>query len=306
MDKFYLIANPVSGNGKAGKDWHKIAALLTAKGVDYREVFTTEARQEQQLVARAIEQGYRKFIVLGGDGTLNETINGIFNQDTVAPNKITVGVIPVGTGNDWCRMFHIPNNYEKAIEIIKTGNIFLHDAGVIAFAENDMVRRHFFIIMAGFGYDGFVGTKMNEERKDTRGGRLAYYMGILKNLFKYTAVDMNFAMDEKNVSGSTLTACVAITKYNGGGMMQAPFAVADDGLLDVTIISGMSKPEMILNMPHLMNGSFVKNKKVQTFKTTRVEISATPFSYIEADGETVGKTPAVISILPQAVKMIVA
>lgn len=304
MQKFYLVANPVSGYGKAKRDWQAIFALLQKHQIDHEVVFTEKPRHEQELVAAAIRQGYRNFISLGGDGTLNEMLNGIFSQAEISPAEITLGQIPVGTGNDWCRMFKIPGNYEKAIEIIKRGKIFLHDVGVAGFSKEN--KKHFFIIMAGLGYDGFVGTKMNETRKESRGGKLFYYFGILKYLFKYQPVEMIFKLDEKTISGKILTACVAITRFNGGGMMQAPFAVADDGLFDITIISNMSKVEMILNMPRLINGSFTKNKHVQTFKVKKVEVTAVTYSYIETDGETVGQTPVDFSILPRAINMIVA
>src|SRR4051812_39754073 len=124
MNNYYLIANPVSGNGKAKKDWNRIAALLEKHGIGYDAVFTEKPRREQELVTRAISNGYRKFIVLGGDGTLNETINGVFQQKEVASTEIMVGVIPIGTGNDWCRMHQIPGNYERAIKIIKAETTF--------------------------------------------------------------------------------------------------------------------------------------------------------------------------------------
>ncbi len=302
MDKFYLIANPVSGNGKAKKDWSKIEALLTKQAIQFDFGFTEKPRHEQELVQKAIGKGYRKFIVLGGDGTLNETINGIFHQTEVLTSGISVGAIPIGTGNDWCRMHRIPGNYEKAIEIIKAGKTFAHDVGVVSSPERG--TKHFFIIMAGLGYDGFVAHKMNEGRTGTRGGMLAYYAGMLKYLFNYEPVEATISIDGNKISGRLLTACVAITKYNGGGMMQAPFAVANDGLFDITVIRDMGKLEMLLNMPRLMNGSFVKNKHVSLYKGSHVSVSAEPFSYVEADGESVGQSPVMFSILPRAINMI--
>jgi diacylglycerol kinase (ATP) len=303
MNAFYLIVNPISGNGTAKKDWNKIEALLTKQGIQYDFGFTEKPCHEQELVQKAIGDGYRKFIVLGGDGTLNETINGIFHQTEVLTSDIALGAIPVGTGNDWCRMHHIPDNYEKAIEIIKAGKTFAHDVGVAEFPENG--TKHFFIIMGGLGYDGFVAHHMNEGRTGTRGGLLAYYAAILKYLFKYQPVQADINIDGKPVQGKLLTACVAITQYNGGGMMQAPFAVANDGEFDITVIRDMSKPEMLLNIPRLMNGSFVKNRHVTLFKGKTVSVNTTPFSYVEADGESVGQTPVSFSILKKAVTMIV-
>ncbi len=240
-ENFFLIANPVSGTGKAQKDWNKIAALLKAHRINYEMVFTMRSGQERELVSQAIGRGVRKFISLGGDGTLNQILNGIFNQQMVSPVEIIIGVIPAGLGNDWSKTFAISPDYVSSIQVIKSGNTFLHDVGVVECIHENSPVKNYFINIAGLGYDAYVVKKMNEERGGGTASRFSYYAGILKYLFTYRQAAMKIAAEEINTEVNLFSAVVAVCKFNGGGMMQAPYAIADDGLLDVTIFSDISR-----------------------------------------------------------------
>lgn len=305
MDTFYLIANPVSGTGKAKKDWNKIAALLKAHRINYEMVFTERPGQERELVVQAIAKGFRKFISLGGDGTLNQILNGIFNQQMVSTDEIIVGVIPTGLGNDWSKSFAISPDYVSAIQVIKSEKIFLHDVGVVECINEKSPTKNYFINIAGLGYDAYVVKKMSEERAGGTGSRFSYYSGILKYLFTYQATEIKITAEEHSASVNLFSAVVAICKFNGGGMMQAPYAIPDDGLLDVTIFSDISRSRIITDLLLLKNGSFVKKDYVKLFKTREIKAEASGKSFVEADGEYLGETPAVFTILPKAVKMII-
>ena len=121
-----LIINPNAGSRKAGKDWNKIKTILTDEKISFNSVFTESKTHATELTLKYIKEGYRKFIAFGGDGTFNEIVNGIFIQKEIPTNEFTVGMLPVGTGNDWCRMFNIPIDYHKAIQIIKNHKKITH------------------------------------------------------------------------------------------------------------------------------------------------------------------------------------
>lgn len=305
MDTFFLIANPVSGTGKTKRDWNKIAALLEAHRIDYEIAYTRRQGHERELVTQAIGRGFRKIISLGGDGTLNQIVNGVLNQQIVSPAEISIGVIPTGLGNDWSKSFAISPDYVSAIQIIKAGRTILHDVGVVECTYEKSLKKNYFINIAGLGYDAFVVKKMNEERAGGTGSRFSYYSGILKYLFTYQPTAMKISAEENNVNVKLFSAVVAICKFNGGGMMQAPFAIPDDGLLDVTIFSDISRSRIITDLLLLKNGSFVKKDYVKLFKTQEIKAEASGNSFVEADGEYLGETPAVFTILPKAVQMIV-
>src|SRR5690606_32385111 len=107
-------------------------------------------------------EGYREFIIVGGDGTLNEVINGIFAQKDLDPIEITIGMIPVGTGNDWCRMFGIPFNYHEAVKTILKGKTFIQDVGKVYFLRQQQQYKRYFINIAGIGFDAVVAKKGND------------------------------------------------------------------------------------------------------------------------------------------------
>jgi len=114
-----VIVNPNAGSGKCGKNWPIIQKLIKRSKIETEVVFTERKGHAIELSMQLIQKGFYKLIVVGGDGTLNEVVNGIFRQEECSPDNITLGMIPVGTGNDWCRTFQIPNKYIDAIKLIR-------------------------------------------------------------------------------------------------------------------------------------------------------------------------------------------
>ena len=127
IERWFVIVNPVSGGGKGLGDFPKISHLLRENGIEHDPAFTEHRHHATELAVEAVNRGYRKIIVVGGDGTLNEVVNGLFIQKQCEPKDILVAVIAVGTGNDWVRTFGIPRNYSAVIRAIKEGHSFLQD-----------------------------------------------------------------------------------------------------------------------------------------------------------------------------------
>ena len=125
--KWFVVVNPISGSGKGLDDYPQISKLLRDNGIACEAVFTEHKWHATELTVSAVEAGYRHIIVVGGDGTLHEVVNGLFIQKQVAPSDVTIAVIAVGSGNDWIRMHGIPTHYSEAIRTIKEGYTFLQD-----------------------------------------------------------------------------------------------------------------------------------------------------------------------------------
>ena len=135
--KWLVVVNPMASVGKSGKDWPEIKQILIDQGIDFDDILTEYPRHAIEIVRNAIvEKGYRKFIAVGGDGTNNEVINGIFTQDVVPTNEITMAALPIGTGNDWRRTFDIPLEYDKVAKIIKAGHTYAHDIGKLTYYDD--------------------------------------------------------------------------------------------------------------------------------------------------------------------------
>jgi len=149
QNHWLVILNPHAGSGRGQKDQSEIIRLLDKSKLPYRLAVSDYPKHTIQLTMHAIADGYRRIIVAGGDGTLNEVVNGIFIQNNCSPEDIIVGVIPVGTGNDWIKTFGIPNDYKAALEIILKGDVMQQDVGRISYAENNIQKVCYFANMAG-------------------------------------------------------------------------------------------------------------------------------------------------------------
>ena len=304
-DKWLIIVNPNAGVKKGGKDWPLISRLLNSAGLSHLCVLTEHRDHANQLAYEFIEEGYRNIVVVGGDGTLNEVVNGIFLQKHVSPSAITLGMIPVGTGNDWCRTFGIPFDYKDAIGILKNGKTFLQDVGQISYFKNqDPIQRHF-INIAGMGYDALVAKKTNISKEKGRGGPLTYLFFVFSSLFQYKFIEAVIEIDNQQVfKGEMFSMNVGICKYNGGGMMQVPAAIQDDGLFDVTLIKKAPKWMVIRHASKLYDGTLVKLPIVETYRGKSIRIRSIGKIYLEADGESLGHSPFVYEILKQSLKVV--
>ncbi len=306
--KWLVIVNPNAGVKKGEKDWEGIAELLGEEGIIFEALFTERKYHAVEIAKEYIEKGYKDIIVVGGDGTMNEVINGLFLQKEYPTTDITLGMINIGTGKDWGRMYHIPHIYKKAIKTIKKGHTFIQDAGHVVYHDNQNPIGRYFANMAGMGYDALVAKMTNEMKEKGKGGTMAYLINLLKGLFKYKNTFLEITIDDEKVfADNVFSMSLGICKYNGGGMMQLPEAIPDDGILDITIIKKTTKFTVVKNIKNLYDGSFTKLPIVETFKGKKISIISKPRNtiFLETDGESLGHSPLEFSIIPKSIKLIV-
>jgi len=301
-----IFVNPNAGTKKGEKDWYTISRLLKDHQIKFTEFVTKRKEHAISLTLKSIKKGHRKFIVVGGDGTLNEVVNGIFLQEDVPSDEFIVGMIPVGTGNDWCRMFNVPFKYEKAVKLISKQNTFIQDIGKVSYYDSEICKTRYFINVAGMGYDAIVAAKTNKDKSLGRGGPLVYLKNLFTSLlfYKHTNTNIYIDHDEKPISNQTFSLSVGICKYNGGGMMQLPYAIADDGIFDLTLMKKLGKFTVLKEVKNLFDGSFVKHPKVETFTGKNIRITSDPDIHIEVDGESLGHSPFEFEIIPGSLRVI--
>jgi YegS/Rv2252/BmrU family lipid kinase len=305
-DKWFIIVNPNAGKKKGKQDWPGITRLLAEAGIEYLSFFTEHRGHAIELTKKYVRAGFRKIIVVGGDGTLNEVVNGIFSQKHVEPSGIVLAMIPVGTGNDWCRMFHIPHDYEAAIRVIKENKQFVQDTGIMEYIDHEGNKaKRYFVNIAGMGFDAMVAEKTNKDKDLGKGNPLSYYINIFTSLFSFQITKTKIITDDHEFKAEVFSMTAAIGQFNGGGMKQAPNACPDDGLLDLTIIRKIGKFKVIRNVINLLDGSFTKLPEVSEFRTSNILIESTPELYAETDGESMGKSPFRFSILPRSLNIVV-
>ncbi len=304
--KWFFIVNPNAGSRKGIRDWPRILKLIMESGISHEFALTTHRGHAIDLTLDCLKQGHRRIAVVGGDGTLNEVLNGIYQQNEIDKKEILIGMIPVGTGNDWCRMFNIPFDYKKALDVLIQEKTFVQDVGKVTHYHNDKAEERYFMNVAGMGYDALVNKKTNIFKEKGRGGPLTYFYFVFASLFQYTFMEAVIEVDGESVfKGEIFSMNVGICKYNGGGMMQVPFAVPDDGLLDVTLIKKAPKYIVIRHVRKLYDGSLVNLPIVKTFRGKEIRIRSTGRIYLETDGESLGHTPFTFKILPLGIRTVI-
>jgi len=297
---WFIIVNPSSGNRNTSQQWEEIQQLLNTKKIDFSFVFTQFSKHEIELVDKAILDGFRNIISIGGDGTLHHVVNGIMRQRYVKTSDITIAVIPQGTGNDWIKTYNIPNDVEKAIEIISKKKTILQDIGVLE-TENKTVS--YFNNVAGLGYDGYIVNKLKTLK---RFGSIAYLLSGLAGLLLYKKSVFKIIFDDRILETNCLMTIFGLCKFSGGGMQFTKDVNSTDGLFDITIAKNLNLFDLVFNLPKLYSGKIVDHKKIETYKTKEITvIPQTTKPFIQADGELIGTGKVSVKIIEKAINFIV-
>lgn len=298
INTWFLIVNPFAGNTNFKKTWEKIQYLLKLKNIHFSYAFTEYTKHEVILTKEVIKKGYRNIISVGGDGTLHHIVNGIMMQKYIKTSKIKLGIIPIGTGNDWIRTYNIPNSIEKSIDIIKKNTTILQDIGCITLLKG---KKEYFNNLAGIGYDGYVVKNLKYLKKV---GSIAFLLSGLYSLFTYKKKIYTITIGDETLKEECLMIIFGICKYSGGGLRVTKDPDPIDGLLDVTIVKKFSFFNLLFNLPKLYNGNIVHHKKVDNYKVKELNI-INDDSIIEADGEIVGNGSLQVTILQNAIQFVI-
>lgn len=305
--KYLVVVNPNAGKKKAQRLWPDISKKLEASQIDYDVVFTQYRRHAIKLVSESIEKkAYKKVIAIGGDGTINEVVNGIFNQQRFPTAEIQLGVITIGTGNDWAKMFQLPKDYIKTIEIISNGNTFTQDVGKVYYHIGDRRDSRYFINAAGLGFDAMVAESTNRAKESGRSSTLSYFTNMIKSLYRYRSPYVQVMTKSREIhQGKLFTLSLAIGKYTGGGMMQTPNAISDDGLFDLMLVDHIAKTKLIRKVKKLFDGGINNIKEVQYLQTDNLQVVSDSKLMIEVDGENIGHAPFEFELIPGGLQIIV-
>lgn len=307
-DRWLFIINPASADGKGGIKWKAVHQAMLKEGFD-PIVWSSEYNGHiEQLVERACTEGFRKIASYGGDGSLNAAVNGLMTQKSCSPDEVILAHYPSGTGNDWCRFFKVPDNPKDWVATVNKGLVFKHDLGVIDLIKKGKPAKHYFVNIAGVAYESMCAVLITEARKGSSllQGKMFYDYIVFKGLLSFKAPELKLTYNGQTRQQKMFNMSIAICKYNGGGMIPAPYADPTDGIFDVTTFDDMSKLTVIKDYPKLRNGTIFKNPKIKAFRTEQISIDKVGGSdYVEADGEYVGKTPATFSIHKQALRFVI-
>jgi diacylglycerol kinase (ATP) len=303
--KWFVIVNPSAGGGKAQKHIHEIELLLKIESLEFEIDVTARAGDALDIATVAIKDGYKKFIVVGGDGTLNEVSNAILSQDKVDSKEIILSQLPLGTGNDWRRTYGIPSNLKECIQIIKAGKTVLQDVGFITFQKDGAQKQQYYINVAGCGFDAHVTADANKKKLAGKSGTMTYIGSLISSLGTYKEPEVSIEIDCEKHATHMFTVLAGICKYAGNAMKLVPHAVPNSGKLEIVWVEKMSRLKIVMNIVSLFSGSFTKLKEVHLDSCRYLKVSSNSKLLLQVDGESVGEAPLEIRIEPSRLRVIV-
>ncbi len=301
---WHVILNPHAGAGKGSRDRKKIIDILKSSGLNYVLHVSEFPRHAIEIARDLADKGETNFIAVGGDGTLNEIVNGFFNGQGAVHSNIIIGMIPVGTGNDWIKTFGIPDDYDKAMQIILAGKKVTQDVGEINYSRNSTDAKRYFVNIAGFGFDGLVASNANTLKAKGITGFRVYVESLFASFLKFKASKTTVEIDGVKIEKNLFSASIGIGKYNGGGMMQVPEANPVQGIFHITLISKIGLWGILMNFRGLYNGKFIHDRRVSTFTGKEVNLISSEPLPGEADGETLGEGRFNTRILPHGLTVL--
>ncbi len=306
-EKWYAIVNPTSGRGKGLKNWPQISTLLYNANIDFEPHFTLRKFHAIELAFEAIKKGFRHIIIVGGDGTLHETVCGLMMQKEVPSKEVLLTLFAVGTGNDWMRMFGIPKTFNEVITAIKNGKTFLQDVGRVEYTESKVPQVRYLSNVGGVAYDAAVCRSVNRLKNKGYRGTWLYVRSAFIEAVRYKSQKATIKCDGEVVFDDKLfTATIGIGKYTGGGLSQTPLAVADDGLFDMTIIPQMNRIRLFTRFRTLYNDNIYNINGVTLNRGKVIEIESPGEISLELDGEILGVSDFRFEIIERAIRVIIA
>jgi diacylglycerol kinase (ATP) len=299
VEKVVFLVNPASANGSTGKRWPEVAHRAAAVGLEGDALFSERSGELGRLAGEAAAGGATLLVVVGGDGTVNEVVNGLVTIEEPPP----IAIVPRGTGWDFVRTFDIPRNVEQAARVALAGNEREVDVGLVTFrswAGDEM--RAAFANAASAGMSGAIAARANETTK-ALGGKASYLWATFRVFAAWSPTAVRLTVDGERREGRMTDVVVANGRFLGGGMKICPEAEPDDGLFDVLTIGDVTKRDLVVTMPKIYRGTHLPHPKGELLRGRTVTIEADEQLPIQLDGEQPGTTPARFEVLPRAIRI---
>lgn len=296
-EKAVFLVNPASDNGATGKRWPELAHRAARLGLSGETLFSERPGHLTGLARSAVDGGATLVVAVGGDGTLNEVVNGI------AGRNVELATIPLGTGMDFGRTHGIPTKFDDAVRLALDGTARTIDGGRVSYRTwGGEEAERWFANVGSVGMSGAVAQRANGMSK-ALGGKATFFYALTRVFLEWENTEVTVRFDGQERRGRMHDVIVANGVWHGGGMKLAPDALPDDGMFDVVLIGDVGKVDFLTTAPKLYRGKHVNHPKVEVVRSARVEVDAAEHLPIELDGEQVGTTPATFEIVPGAVRV---
>jgi len=288
-----VVANPTAGHGRSGALVGKVARMLHEAGVDHEIRVSTSAEDLRRLAREAGEQGAEIVAVLGGDGSVHLAANGLLGTGAA------LAVLPGGTGDDFAVSIGA-RKLSEAVKLLAEPKIVPIDVVKLTCGAE---TRHY-VNIAGAGFDSDVNETANDMTVRL-GNTGTYIAAVIRTLPKFQPARFAVAVDDEQLDLEAMLVVVGNAPAYGGGMRVLPAAMVNDGLLDICVVTALSKSAFLRAFPRVFRGTHTAHPNVLMFRGTRVRVEADRRLRVYADGERVGPLPAVHELIPAALPVVV-
>ena len=300
MPSARLIVNPAAGAWKTARRWPYISDLLKRFGLRFEHDITEAPGHAIELAREAARRGYDRIVSVGGDGTVNEVVNGIYGSGNI--DRVMLGIISTGTGSDYTRTIGLPRPFQEMCQCVVKPRRLAVDVGVVEYTNGGGVEQRLFVNFAGMGFDAEIVRRTTRQYKSL-GGTASYLAGLFATLLCYRNKPVTLVIDGEVVTRKVCAVIMNNGRYGGGGMQTAPDADLTDGYLDVLVIGDLNKADLLWSLPRIYRGTHLSHPKVELCKAKQIELRAEDGLFLQADGELLGRAPARFRIIPGALNV---
>jgi len=301
----HFIINPAASAGETGRSQGQLLKLIESCFPDgFTLDVTTRPSHATDITRKAISDGVDLVVSVGGDGTMNEVVNGFFAKGKLKRKSSRLGLLCIGTAEDVLRNLGLPKSAKEQIEVIAGKRTRSVDVGKVTFTTKEGEKKErFYLNDCNPGMAAKVVQRVTPGLKRL-GGFLAFGLASTYTALTYRGHTMTITLDGKRtISGRFLSVAVSNGRYAGGGMDFAPRALVDDGLLDVVMIRDQSVPARLMNFPKIYSGKHINLSWITYLQAKRIRIESNQRVPLEADGEWLGYLPCEMEVLPKALKV---
>lgn len=295
-----VIANPHSGRGRVAAELPELERQLNARRFGFR-IVETQGPGHASLVAReALLEGKRFLVAVGGDGTVQEVVNGMLENDRPVAEGSVLGVLAAGSGCDFVRTFGLPQDLPRGVRHLDGDRLYPIDVVRVDYTEDGRTLTRYVPNIAQCGLGGAVVQRA--ERLPRWLGRSRYFWAFWLSMRGYRAGQVTVHADRKTWEGRASNVVVANGQFYGGGMKISPRSYPGDGLLDIQISTG-PKSEAFTLIPKVYRGEHVPHPHIKEMRGKSITVEADRSLPLEGDGEVLGSTPATFTVIPEVIAL---
>lgn len=302
-----VITNPTAGKRKFREQSKYVLSKLEKARIPYIFKVTKYSGHATEIARYYAKRNCLNYLIMGGDGSVNEVINGIFSANPDNTSNIKIAILPRGTGNDWGRFWNLKKNHKESMKVFLNGKKRLIDIGKVDFYdENNQETEHFFINSIGFGLDAEVVATTHRLKKYVGSFSFLYTISLLIAVFRHKSTPAQLEIDGESINLKLFTMNIANGPYTGGGIKQNPFALPYDGIFDMMMAEKPTVKDIFSAIPLIFNDKLSQLPFIKSLQSKEVIIKTEKPILVETDGVIIPNAHnCKVTILPEAIQMII-